>query len=203
MVRPISGAVWQKCYQDAPDLQVPPLASSPPPDEADRREHARAVSKAAQAWDRRTPSLDVCDWSAQETWRLVQAWSRHTSGSILGNAEEPLRQVLRRLPEVQARICADPESLSEDHPHFRQWMACALITREANMLLIQYDWGDLAHIICTHAMEAWRDGDRYPTSVSHAKDPLCIITTLVLKAMNVTKPLDTVSMVLRGRRQRK
>jgi hypothetical protein len=79
---------------------------------------------------------------------------------ILGNAEEPLRQVLRRLPEVQARICADPEPLSEDHPHFSQWMACALITREANMLLMQYDWGDLAHIICTHAMEAWRDDVR-------------------------------------------
>jgi hypothetical protein len=196
-IHAIDGAMWLECYQRAPELQVRTRRGPPPPDEAGRKAYVRLLLKAKQDWARRTPDTDACDWSAQETMRLVQFWSRHATEGILGNAQEPLKQLLRRLPEVQARISAGTP-LSEDHPHFRQWVACALIVREANILRTPYSWRDLAGIVCVHSMTAWRDTSGYRESIHHDTDPLCVITSLVLQAMHVTRTPHAVSAVLQA-----
>jgi hypothetical protein len=169
----------------------------------------KPISGAAwQTCYRKTPHLQAppiedCDAYALAVSDAVQAWSRREPGSILGNAGKPMQQLLRRLPAMLARFRAGeaPGPLPEDHPHFRRLVACELIARASSFLLKLYpddapDWCDLANNICAYAMVVGR------ASISHAKDPLCIIVHLVLQEMGVHKSPHAISMALRGRRGR-
>ena len=68
------------------------------------------------------PPIEVCDDHAQWVSGVAQTLGRRPLGSILGNTQAPMQQLLRRLPALLERFRAGEERgpLSEDHPHFRR-----------------------------------------------------------------------------------
>jgi hypothetical protein len=151
------------------------------------------------------PPIEVCDAHAQWVSEVVQTLGRRPLGSILGNTQAPMRQLLRHLPALLERFRGGEErgALPSDHPHVRRIVACKLIESETRFLLGRYaddgasDWTDLAGPICACAMGDGRH------SVSHANDPLCTFVRLVLEEMGIPRSLHDVSMALRGRRGRR
>ena len=174
-VKPITGADWRECYQQAPSLRVPSMEVCD--------WCAQGVSEAVQAWSRgaRPPVLDDAEEVLRQLLRLLPAVR---ANFLTENAPDPL---------------------TEDHPHFRGIVALELIARETSFLLKRYtdgpDWADLAQTICAYAMGIrWRH--QHPLSFSHVDDPLCILVHAILGKMGIDGSRHSVSMALRKRRGR-